>query len=893
MVTHNRALRQDVRELGELLGSVIEAQTSRSTFETVESLRQESIAYRRGDADTRDAFEDRIYTLSPDREFSVVRAFTTYFELINLAEERERIRTNRLKAEEGTIEDTIAEAIDEITSDPELAEQILSDVLIEPTFTAHPTEARRKTVKAKLRSIAGHLEELDQRNLTTAESGQEWRDIESEIVGLWQTSQLRNRRPEPEDEAQNVQWYLSNTLFEIIGHVYNEIERSIAETDADIAVPQLISFRSWAGSDRDGNPFVTPAVTDTTLDNLRTAAISLYDAQLESLETRLSQHRRHVPKRDRLERSIQTDASQLPQKTTGVAEDLDEPYRVKLAYMRERLARVDDLRPGGYSDSTELIDDLELLASTLRANNAALLAETVVDPVIRQVETFGFTLASLDLRDHREVHTAAVAELFSREDIAYRSLDEAERQSVLTEAITADTPIIDLSDTDGISSDTAQIMERFTSLARWHETYGPDAIDTYCISMTEHPSHVLEVVFLASQAGVIDHPDYAGLDIVPLLETESALSRSREIMGTLFDNPAYAQLIENRDRIQEVMIGYSDSNKENGFLAANWSLYSNQRELATITDEYDLTLRLFHGRGGSISRGGGPMNRALLALPTETIDGPVKFTVQGEAIAENYGNPDIATREVEQMVNAQLRTRKRALEHTTDDFPASWERALDEMATTARTTYQELLASDGFVSYFETVTPISVIDDLNLGSRPTSRTGERRPEDLRAIPWVFSWTQTRCIIPGWYGFGTAIETYLEAGGTIEELRGMYANWPFFATIVDNAAMAAAKSDMEIAAVYANLADPDLRSRFFPTIEAEYERTVESIRRITERETLVDRSWLADSLALRNPYVDPLNYLQASLLGRSHRSDREERTLRLTVKGIAAGMKNTG
>jgi phosphoenolpyruvate carboxylase len=411
--------------------------------------------------------------------------------------------------------------------------------------------------------------------------------------------------------------------------------------------------------------------------------------------------------------------------------------------------------------------------------------------------------------------------------------------------------------------------------------------------MCEEPSHVLEVLFLASEVGVVDIPDHSGLDIVPLLETEYALSGARRIMGTLFENEAYAAALGARGDIQEIMLGYSDSNKENGYLAAQWSLYRNQKRLAEITDDYGVDLRLFHGRGGSISRGGGPMNDALLALPTETVTGEVKFTEQGEAISEKYANATIAERELEQMLNAQLRARRNALVAPVESVPDRWFDAMETAADAARTAYRDLLDTDGFVRYFEQATPITVIEDLNLGSRPASRSGERTVEDLRAIPWVFSWTQARCIVPGWYSLATGLDAHLEAGGDLATLREMYDEWPFFRTMLDNAALALARTDMEIAAEYAALADEDLQDRVFGSIRAEYERACELVCAITGRDSVLQGGWLMESLERRNPYVDPLNYAQVRLLEDADRSETRDRILRLTVKGIAAGMKNTG
>jgi phosphoenolpyruvate carboxylase len=397
------------------------------------------------------------------------------------------------------------------------------------------------------------------------------------------------------------------------------------------------------------------------------------------------------------------------------------------------------------------------------------------------------------------------------------------------------------------------------------------------------------VLFLADQAGVVDPPGHCGLDVVQLLETKSALSGARRIMGTLFENEAYGAAVEARGGRQEVMLGYSDSNKENGFLAANWSLYRNQKRLADICGDHGVELRLFHGRGGSISRGGGSMNEALLALPTETVTGQVKFTEQGEAIAEKYANDRIAERNLEQMLNAQIRARYRAVSAgAEDDMPPSGIEAMEPAAEAAREAYRELLETEGFVAYFEEATPIRVIENLNLGSRPASRSGDRTVEDLRAIPWVFSWTQARCILPGWYGLATGLDAYLESGGDLETLRSLYAEWPFFRTTLDNAALSLARTDLEIAAEYADLADN--RDEFFPRIESEYERCVELVRAITGRDRLPRRAWIAENLERRNPYVDPLNLLQVRLL---EEADPSDRTLRLTVKGIAAGMKSTG
>jgi phosphoenolpyruvate carboxylase len=892
MTLHARDVECDVRELSTLLGEVLAEQAAHGALDTVESVRTGAIDYRRGDAKSRGALRSALGGLDAETREVVARAFTTYFELTNLAEERERVRAIRSGQADGPLADSVAAAVERLAdagADADTVERVLEDVLIEPTFTAHPTEARRKTVKATLRSVAGHVETLDEQRLTGRERDRIERDLAADVTSLWQTPQIRDRRPEVTDEALNVQWYLQHTLFDVVGDVYDELERALSVHYPDLSVPKLFEFRSWAGSDRDGNPHVTPEVTARTLDRQRSVVLARYRQELQRLSGVLSQDDRVLETGEAFDARLAADAERLPAVARRVAErHPDEPYRQKLELMRERIERVGDVRAGGYDDAAELLDDVEAIARSLRANGADVVADARVAPLARQVDTFGFTLASLDLRDHRANHTETVAAVFRSVGRDYAGMDEAERQSLLTDAIRQDEPVVDVGDRTDYAETPARVLARFDALADWQREYGADAVDTYCISMTEEPSHVLEVLFLADQAGVVDLPGYAGLDVVPLLETESALSGARRIMGTLFENEAYAAALDARGDLQEVMLGYSDSNKENGFLAANWSLYRNQTRLAEITDDYGVELRLFHGRGGSISRGGGPMNEALLALPTGTVTGQVKFTEQGEAIAEKYANPKIAERNLEQMLNAQLRARYRALTDGDDGVPADAGAAMASAADAARAAYRGLLDTDGFVSYFEEATPIRVIETLNLGSRPASRSGDRTVEDLRAIPWVFAWTQTRCILPGWFGLGTGLRAYLDDGGDLATLQRLYETWPFFRTTVDNAALSLARTDLEIAEEYADLADN--REDFFPRIEAEYWRSVDLVFEITGRDRLPARAWVAENLHRRNPYVDPLNLLQVRLLDRETPT---ERTLRLTVKGIAAGMKSTG
>ena len=896
MTLHTRDVERDVRELSTLLGEVLAAQTSPDALETVERVRTVALDSRRDEDTSRELLWDALSGLDAETRDVVARAFTTYFELTNLAEERERVRAIRTRVEEGTLDNSLRATVERLAAadaDAETVQRVLDDVLIEPTFTAHPTEARRKTVKAKLRSVAETLETLDERRLTGREEARLERGLEAELTGLWQTPQIRDRRPEVTDEALNIQWYLENVLFDVVADVYDELDRALAEHYPDVSVPKLFEFRSWAGSDRDGNPYVTPEVTAETLERQRAVVLAKYRDELKRLSGLLSQDSRDFAVGERFAERLAADKGRLP----GVASEAEsrypnEPYRQKLKLMRERVERVGDVRQGGYASAGELLADLEAIAESLRRHGAGVIADDAVAPIVRRVDTFGFSLASLDLRDHRENHTETVAAVLDDAGVDYAEMAEDERVAALTDAILQERPVVDVDDHGSFEETPARVLRRFAELAEWQREYGVDAVDTYCISMTEEPSHVLEVLFLADQAGVADLPGYCGLDVVPLLETESALSGARRIMGTLFENEAYEAALSARDGLQEIMLGYSDSNKENGYLAAQWSLHRNQTRLAGICDDHDVDLRLFHGRGGSISRGGGPMHEALLALPPETVTGQVKFTEQGEAIAEKYGTPVIAERNVEQMLDAQIRARHDVLADGDGRAPEAWHDPMATAADAARGAYRDLLETDGFVRYFERATPIRVIEDLNLGSRPASRSGERTVEDLRAIPWVFSWTQARCILPGWFGLGTGLRTYLDEGGDIDQLRTLYEEWPFFRTTLDNAALSLARTDLGIAGEYAALAG-EPGEPFFDRIAAEYERSVDVVLAVTDRDHLPPREWINENLERRNPYVDPLNLLQVELLGRDDLSDAERRTLRLTVKGVAAGMKSTG
>ncbi len=897
MTLHNRTVRQDVRELGRLLGDVLREQTSQRHFEIVEDLRTSAIDYRDGALESRQELRQTLDALTPEEESIVARAFTTYFELINLAESREHVRAIREGSNTGTLSSTpeeTATALADADIDAAAVERLLEDVLVEPTFTDHPTEARRKTVKTKLASISQHLEALDEHRLTGKERRHHSRDIDAEVTSFWQTPQVRTRQPQAGDEARNVQWYLENTLYDTVGEVYDEFETAFNEVFEDISVPKLVGFRSWAGADRAGNAHITPDVTEETLKRQRRAILERYREDLFELLGVLSQDGSRIAVGEAFEKSLSADRDRLP----GVAEEArerfpGEPYRQKLLLMRERLDRVGDVRPGGYDDVATFEADLAVIADSLRANGAEEVVAAHVEPLRRRVETFGFALASLDLRDRAETHTAAVTGLLDRVGIDYAALDEAGRQEVLTDAILQEAPIVDLEDHAGLDESTARVCELFERLADWHRQFDPHAVDRYAVSGVEAPSEVLEVLFLADQADVVDLPGHAGINIVPVFSTVEGLTGAASCVETLLENPAYEQAVAASDRFQEVMLSYADTNQESGFLASAWARRRTKLALAAVVADRPVDLRMLHGRGGPISRGGSPMNDALRAEPPATIAGPVGFLEEGEAIAEKYGNRRIAERNVEQMIDAQVRARCGATAGETATIPDSWLAAMETMAGAAHDAYRDLVGAETFVRFFETTTPVAAIEELDLGSETDWERGERDIKAIDATAWTFAWTQARFLLPGWYGIATGIDAYLEAGGSPETLEKMYDRWPFFQVMVDYASLALGRADIDIAEEYARNAPPEVRERFVPEIRAEFDRAVALLTDIADREHPIDREYLRESLHRRNPYVEPLHLLQQHLLAQTHRTETEERTLRLTLKGISAGLKNTG
>ncbi|MFI4946087.1 MAG: phosphoenolpyruvate carboxylase, partial [Burkholderiales bacterium] len=731
--------------------------------------------------------------------------------------------------------------------------------------------------------------------------------LREELVSLWQTEETRAYRPEVMDEVRNGLYYFETTLYDLAPEIVRLLERALAQHYPDARVePRFLRFGSWIGGDRDGNPFVTVAATEQALRAHHELALRLLRRGIERLHGHLSTTER-IGVLPELLASLERDALAFPSE----ARDADEryrhqPYRQKLRYVYRRLGamfeasagpwRADHVPlPGAYRDAEELVADLRLLQASLRAHRGGRLADGRLGTLVRQAEIFGFHLASLDLRQTSDRHTSALAEVLGRYGLAqaYAALDEEARARVLTEEIQRGRPfaphLLDF------SPETSETLELFRLVRRAHERVGPRAIEAYVVSMTRGPSDLLAVLLMAKDAGVSDR-----LDIVPLFETVADLHRAPETLERLFTNPAYARHLAARGGAQTVMVGFSDSNKDGGYLTANWELHLAQRAIAALCTRHDVRLTLFHGRGGTVGRGGGPTNRAILAQPPESVGGRLRLTEQGESVTNRYADPALARRHLEQMVHAVLIAGgKRPMR--TPSRGGAWEQALNELAPLAEEAYRGLVHSrPELVRYLYAATPLGEIDRLNIGSRPSRRSLVQDLSELRAIPWVFAWTQSRVALPGWYGLGSALAGWAGEDAARWSLLGtMHRDWAFFKTLVDNAQLALRSADLLIARVYATLASEADRRAVFPLLEAEYRRTESALCRLTGQHDLLDDSpWLQRSIRMRNPYIDPMNYVQVALLRRLRGSpgDDEEEihdAVRLSVNGIAAGLRNTG
>ncbi|HEU5097954.1 MAG TPA: phosphoenolpyruvate carboxylase [Roseiflexaceae bacterium] len=936
--------------LGDMLGNVIREQAGAAAFDLEERVRGLAKDLRASDrpgdtarlAALQAEMQGLVAGLPLDQMRALIRSFSTYFALVNLSEQLQRIwvlRDRALRRPDDPRTESILSAVlglKQAGVEAPAIQRWLDTALILPVFTAHPTEARRRTTLEKLRRIADVVERQSA-GLLPAERVEAERAITEEIVGLWQSDEVRIVRPTVIDEVKNGLYYFEAGLFDLIPRLYRDLERALSQHYPEHAwrVPALLRFGSWMGGDRDGNPYVTPEVTIETARLLRVAGVRRQISAVEELSHRLGQSIRQVAISEELQRSLDADAERFP----AVAELLArrnpyEPYRQKCTYIREKLLRsldhaskhapdwgsAEPLPPEGhfYHYAGELLADLQVMEKSLRANAGASVADGALHDLIRQVEVFGLHVAKLDIRQHSERHTTALAEVLKAAGVCadYVALDEAARVELLSREVSNPRPLIPAR--LAYSPETTETIQTFRTVAAILEQLSPEALQTYIISMTRGVSDLLVVLLFAKEAGLYRPAEgISRLNIVPLFETGADLAGCAAIMRKALELPVYREQLRLRGDEQEIMIGYSDSNKDVGFVAANWALYQAQRALRDLAAEQKIGLRLFHGRGGSIGRGGGPANQAILAQPPGSIGNQIKITEQGEVIADRYGLPALAHRHLEQVVNAVLRAG--FAPHT--DAPLEWEQALERLAEIARRHYRALVYENpNFLPYYHTATPIAEISRLKIGSRPASRKNSGRIEDLRAIPWVFSWMQSRHTLPGWYGLGYALETFVAGDGSWETgngsmppnpqpptanplalLQDMYAHWPFFRSMIDSAQMILGKADLHVAERYAELTpDQQVAREMFGAIKDEYVRASRLIPQIAKIDHLLDNSpVLQKSIARRNPYIDPMSYVQVELLRRL-RADPEgpdhvglEDAILLSISGIAAGLKNTG
>ena len=950
-------LRQDIRILGNALGQVIQRHEGRAVFDTVEQLRFHCKRLRecnellpRAASDEAAQLQQEIQahgeaitaivqTCDLDTAIDVIRAFTMYFHLANTAEQYHRIRRRRAheasnsdRPQWGSLAALIA-FLHENGLSEDTVQRLLNQLSIELVFTAHPTEATRRSLITKSRRIAELLEAYDHKDSMTPRQFAQWqRELEAIIDLLWRTDAVRRVRPRPLDEIKMGIYYLDEILYDALPDLYDEFEELLHEAYPHATIPPFLRLGSWIGGDQDGNPFIGPDTLLNALHLQRGYIIEHYRATIESLAQEYSQSLNHSHITPELQASLEADALRLPEYDLELGpQTAMEPYRRKLSFMWKRLeatvATAANSAPSTlpspeqlaaknnvvYHESGELLHDLRLVRDSLLTDGETALAHSKLARLIRQVEVFGFHFGSLDVRQHSERHAAAIAELLRVTGLHqgnYMTLREEERLTIL-EDLLHDPRILTRPGLQ-LSADTAHILRTFQTIREAREEYGKKAVACYIISMANSLSDLLEVQFFCKEAGIDDLP------IVPLFETIDDLHHCTSILEQAFTNPYYRAHLRCCHDEQQVMLGYSDSSKDGGILTSSWELYQAQSRLAQLGKQHHIGITMFHGRGGAIGRGGGPIYQAILGQPPGSVNGRIRITEQGEMLSFKYGLYEIAIRNMELVVAGVAQSSvpdEQLIETQVHPHPSKeWRETMQRLSARAYQRYRGLIYEDPeFLRFFEQATPIGEIGWLNIGSRPARRTQGRGIEELRAIPWVFSWMQSRYVLPSWYGVGSALEEYVqEDPARLAQLQDMYQRWPFWRAFLDNLQMTLSKADMQVARQYTHLVgDEALRERMSQIIEAEYERTRRmSIRIVGGQELLDTAPVLQESIRRRNPYVDPLSYFQVVLLRRLRAlggpvmpdqgigSENEERVrltyaVLLTINGVAAGLRNTG
>lgn len=916
----NNLLRRDIRFLGNILGEVLVHQGGNELLHIVEQIRELSKSLRANFVpELFNELKTKINSLEPDSRHQVIRAFAIYFQLVNIAEQNHRIRRKRdyersagNDVQPGSIEDVVGQLKKRNIPSSEVQE-ILEGISLELVMTAHPTEATRRAVLDIHQRIAKDVIELDNPSLTYREREKLREKLLNEVLTLWQTDELRDRKPTVLDEVRNGLYYFDETLFEVLPNVYQELERCLEKyyPNEHWHVPTFLRFGSWIGGDRDGNPSVTSEITWETLVMHRNLALNKYEQFLEQLMNVLSFSKNIVEVSEELLAAVAKDRKSVELKTEDVWRNEKEPYRIKLTYMIQKIQNTKQSVQSSqvkYATPQQFIEDLLIIDRSLRHHYADYVADTHIQKLIRQVELFGFHLATLDIRQHSKEHEQAMTEILARMGIVedYSKLSEDEKIKLLSDLLVDPRPLT--SSYLDYSESTQECLDVYRAVQKAQNEFGSKCISSYLISMTQGASDMLEVMVFAKEYGLYrrekDGKVVCTLQPTPLFETIDDLHAAPDIIRTLFQIPAYRDSITALDGMQEIMLGYSDSNKDGGVITANWELRVALKAITEAAKSFNVKLKFFHGRGGALGRGGMPLNRSILAQPPETLGGGIKITEQGEVLSSRYSLQGIAYRSLEQATSALITAALLAKNPQDDIHVNHWETIMYGISQEAQRKYQDLIFRDpDFLVFFKESTPLPEVGELNIGSRPSKRKNSDRFEDLRAIPWVFAWTQSRYLLPAWYAAGSGLQSFYQGKAeNLNEMKKMYEQWPFFRSLIDNLQMALAKADLLIAQEYATMIkDKTVEQRIFGQIKEEYELTSALILQITGQQDILDNvPVIQESIRLRNPYVDPLSYMQVQLL-LELRELREQggddplllREVLLTINGIAAGLRNTG
>jgi phosphoenolpyruvate carboxylase len=896
----------------ELLGVTLDEVCDASGAEAIRPLRDRAVELarlaREGDTAAGDELARLVAELDLAQIELLIRSLTRWFQLINLAEDNQRVRSirNREAREapaprRGSIDQVLAELAERGVSADQIRE-MLDEAEIRLVMTAHPTEARRRTTIDKQARIFDELRALDDRLGEDLEAARE--RIRATVQELWGSDELRASSLTVLDEVRGGLVHFTSTLVDTVPRLYRDLERSLRKhyPGEQIEAPSLLHFGSWIGGDRDGNPFVTPETTVATLELLRDQCLRFLEGRIETIAGRLSFSDRISGPAGPLTPILEFGEEHFPVLAQRLIDlNPEEPYRRALTFIRERVRATGAVADGGYAAPLELLTDLRAVERALQEDGGGFSAAGDLRDVIRQVEVFGFHFAKLDVRQHAKVHRAALHEIFSGLRVLpdYSSLAEDQRCALLAAHIADRRPLIP-ADISRFSEPTQEAIETFRMISRALSGPHRGAIDAYVISGTEAPSDVLETLLFMKESSLARAGGgQAQLRIVPLFEAGATLAAAPETLEALLSTPVYRTALSAVGDHQEIMIGYSDSNKDVGYVASGWGTYRAQSKIADKCREHGITWMFFHGRGGAVGRGGGPTSDAILALPTGSVDGRLKMTEQGEVLTAKYTVDEIAHRELELTTSATLLATARGLLSEGDRHTAAHEQVLEEMTTCAEALYRSVVHDDpDFVEFFLNATPVEEVSRLRLGSRPARRQAAGGIDDLRAIPWVFSWTQSRIVLPAWLGLGTALREARERHG-VETLREMIETWPFFQTLIANAEMGCGKADLGIARRYVQLWENEpARERIWGLLQAEFELTCAELVAITGGTRVLDsQPMLQASIDRRNPYVDPLSFVQIELLKRRRRDgDADGESARLSllaINGIASGLRNTG